>query len=494
MSGKKRVLLNSGLYTFSNLLIKAIGFLLLPIYTLFLTPEDYGVVNLITSFNSVATYIIAFSLYAAVVRFYTDYKDDEELLKTFYGTVIVFVFGSGIVFVTISFILKNYLIEWFFKGIDFYPAVVVGLLTLLFVCLHTVHQCILQGMQHGKKLTIINLTVFGLTVGFTIYFIAILKLGAVGVLLASLVINIGYFIYMLIDLRINNLIAVTFDYKTIKAALRYSIPLLPHNLSTHIASFAARIFINNKNSLSVVGLYSVANQFGNIIDTVQASVNAAFAPWFYDVLKNGGIKGRAEAVNLSKLLLLFYSYIYMGIGLFSQEVIMLMTTERYVMAWTVIPILVLAYSVKSLYYFYVNILFYYKEAAQKLFIATITGSLFDVILAFILVPYYGMYGAALAFLIAKIVVVSIVVIMSRQVEDVGYRVLDFLKVIIPSLVFMGIGLYFSFTEYILVFSWHNLLYKFAILLIYTVYLFVSNRKLINSVIESSGIRKIFGRE
>ena len=91
MRGIGRVLENSFLYTFSSLLTKAIGFLLLPIYTLFLTPEDYGITNLVNSFTSVATYIVAFSLYVAVIRFYVDYKDEQDKLKRFYGTIVTFV-------------------------------------------------------------------------------------------------------------------------------------------------------------------------------------------------------------------------------------------------------------------------------------------------------------------------------------------------------------------------------------------------------------------
>ena len=51
MSAKSKVLENSFLYTFSSLLAKAVGFLLLPVYTLFLTPEDYGITNLVNSFT-----------------------------------------------------------------------------------------------------------------------------------------------------------------------------------------------------------------------------------------------------------------------------------------------------------------------------------------------------------------------------------------------------------------------------------------------------------
>lgn len=492
MSSKGKVLQNSFLYIFSSLSVKAIGFILLPVYTLFLTPEDYGITNLVNSFTQVATFIVAFSLYSAVVRFYADYKDDKEKLKRFYGTVVVFVFISGVSFLGLGIIFNKLLIKWFFEGISFYPIVLISLFTLTFFCLHTIHQNMLQGMQQGKKLTIINLLVFGIQVCLNLLFVAVFKFGAIGVLLANLIINFFYFIFMIYDLKKNDMVIYCIDMKILREALTYSVPLLPHNLSTNIASFASRIFINNSGSLSSVGLYSVASQFGVIIDTVQSSVNIAFAPWFYNVM-NSKEENKNDIVGLSHFLLILYSLLYMLIGLFSQEFIILMTNKAYIMSWTAIPILVVAFSVKSIYYFYANVLFYYKEAARKIFIATIIGSMADIIISFTLIPKYGMYGASVAFLLAKIIVVTIVVIMSTRYHDIGYRITDMLKIIIPSLLFMSTGLYFSYTKYLVVFSWVNLLYKLVILTAYIAFIYFTNKKMIKMIISSGKIQQILKR-
>ncbi|MFW6015950.1 MAG: oligosaccharide flippase family protein, partial [bacterium] len=493
MSTKKKVLKNSFLYIFSSLLVKSIGFLLLPVYTFFLTPEDYGIINLINSFNGVATFIIAFSLYSAIIRFYADFKNNREKLKRFYGTVITFVFISGITFFNLSLIFRNIIILWFFEGVSFYPFVFIALLTLTFVSLHSMHQSMLQGMQKGKKLTIINLSVFGLTVFLKLFFIGYLKFGAVGVLLAQLIINVGYFMFMLFDLKKNNLLTFCMDFKILRESLKYSIPLMPHNLSVHIANFASRLFVNISGTLASVGLYSIASQFGGLIDVVQASVNKAFQPWFYDMMNRSDEESKIEAVNLSSFLLILYSLVYMGVGLFSQEIIIIMTQESYLMAWTVIPIFVIGYSVKSIYYFYINIMFYYKSAARKIFIATILGSFTDIIFLYLLVPQYGMYGAAFAFLLAKILVVAIVVFLSKEHNDVGYRVTNMLSIILPSIIFMAIGLLFSYTRYITVFSWYNLLYKILILIIYLIFICFSKAKMIKKVIKSQGIKQKFMR-
>lgn len=494
MNGKVKVLFNSGLYTFSSILARAIGFLLLPIYTLYLSPDDYGITNLVISFNSVATFIVAFSLYSAVLRFYSDYKNDRQKLKKFYGTAVTFVFLSGIFFVGMGFLVQEILVKWFFEGVAFYPYLVIALLNLTFDCLHTLHQSILQGMQAGKKLTIINLTVFGLQVGLNLLLIAVLKLGAVGFLLAMLIVSLGYSIFMVIDLKKSDLVTFGIDREILKEALAYSLPIMPHNLSTHIAAFASRIFINTSGSLAAVGLYSVAWQFGAIIDTVQTSVNKAFAPWFYDVMSDDHDSGKKDIVSLSQFLLVLYSLVYMVIGLFSQEAIILMTTERFTLSWTVVPILVVGFSVKSIYYFYVNVLFYYKQASNKIFIATIAGSLADITLASIFVPLYGMYGAAVAFLIAKVIIVAIVILMNKKYDDVGYRFTGMLKTIVPSLLFMGAGLYFSYTKYLTEFSWINLLYKAGVLFTYLVFVYFTNRVIIDTIIKSGRIQNIFRRK
>ena len=494
MSAKKKVLENSFFYIFSSLLVKAMGFLLLPIYTLFLTPDDYGVTNLVIGFINVATFIVAFSLYSAAIRFYTDYKDNHRKLKRLYGTIISFVFISGIVSLTLGVVFRNAVVSIFFEGIEFYPIVFIAFLSLVFISLHTLHQSMLQGMQKGKKLTKLNLTVFIATAALKIIFIGVFKLGAVGFLLAQLIVNIIYFVYMVIDLKKNDLVEWTIDLAILKETLKYSIPLMPHNLSTRIASLASRVFINTSGTLADVGLYSIAMQFGNLIDVVQVAVNKAFQPWFYEMMNRKDEKSKKEAVNLSNVLLVFYSLIYMGIGLFSQEVVILMTNDNYIMAWTVIPILVIGFSIKSMYYFYVNVIMFYKQAARKLFIATIIGSLMDIFLAYLLVPRFGMYGSAVAFVLAKVITVTIVIYLSKLYDDVGYRVMKMLSIIVPSLLFMIAGLYFSYTRYLTVLSFTNLVYKILILTLYILFIYFTNRGVIDKALKSGQLQRIIKRK
>lgn len=493
MSTKKRVLENSFLYTFSSLLIKAMGFLLLPLYTMFLSPEEYGTINLATSFLSVATFVVAFSLNSGIVRFYIEYKDNHEKLRRFIGTVIIFICISSVFFVSVSLIFNQILIDLFFENILFYPIVLITLLTLTFFTLYNIHQNILQAAQDGRKLTTINLIVFSLIVVLNILFIVIFKMGAAGMLLSQLIVYLAYSVYIFYDLQKNKLIKYCIDLKLLTEALRYSIPLMPHNLSTRIASLASRVIMNTSWGTILVGLYSVSFQIGGVVDTIQASVNKAFRPWFFEMMKSDDKDNKDEIIKLSSLLLSLYSLVYMVIGLFSQEAILLMTPKNYIMAWTVIPILVIAFSIKSIYYFYINLLLYYRSATKKIFLSTLAGSFADVLFAYLLIPIMGLYGAALAFLLAKIVVVIIVYIISKKYNVVGYRVISMIKIILPSLIFMSVGLYFSYTLFLTEFSLYNLMYKFTILVIYIYFLYFNNKKTIKKIIKTPKIQSLLIR-
>lgn len=486
MNNKIKVIENSILYTVSSLLVKAFGFFLIPIYTNYLTTEQYGVVNLVSSLTNVATFIIGFSLYSAIIRFYSDFNQDSNKLKTFYSTILLFIFSSGIGFFCLMFILKDILIKYVFIEFTYFPLLFVTSMSMLFISLHTVHQNILIVSQRGRKLTAVNLTTFFIQITLNLLFLVVFDLRELGIILSILLVNLGYFAYLVFDLASQKLIGFTFSFKILKESLRYSIPIMPHNLSTHIASLTSKLLINSNQSTSGVGLYSLGSQIGSVIDIVQVSVNKAFQPWFFESLQKKDTKLN-QIVEFSYFLLAIYSIMYLAIGLFSQELIFIFSSKSYHVAWIVVPILVIGFSVKSIYYFYVNIMFYHKSASRVLFIATLIGSFADIFMAFLLVPRWGMIGSAISFVIAKIIIVSIVVFISKKYYDIGYRLSNMLKIIVPSLVIMWSGLFFSYTKYITQFSIWNFVYKVIIFMLYTLYLIIKYKKIIMAKL--SKIRK-----
>lgn len=482
-SSGKKVFVNSIIYSASGLLLKCFSFFLLPLYTIYLSTEDYGINSVASSFLSTMSFIVAFSLFSAVMRFYVDLKDDPEKLKRFYGSVSVFVLLSGLVFIILLSAFRGLLSKYVFSGIDYYPIILVCLISLIFFCQHTIFDNILRSQQRALKSSIFSIAYFLISVILNILFVVVLRMGVLGTLLASLIGYAAYTVYFWIEMSVTKTIRFCLDFSLLKEALKYSIPIMPHNLSTQIALLISKVLIGGSSSLGALGIYSVAAQFGNIADTVQCYVDSAYGPWLYEKLK---FKEQAYKKTIRKtvgLLTAVIGLFFIGIALFAQDYILLFVEKSYSDAWKYVPWIVLVFAIKTIYYFYVEVLFFYKKASQKLFIATLTSSLLNILLSAFFIPLFGVYGSIAADAISMLIRVGIVVIFSKQFDDVGLKVHDFVINFFTITIFIFGGLLLSYIKYGDSFSIVNFLYKIAVVVLYIVFLYVRYRKEISSFLE-----------
>lgn len=471
-----QVLLNSVIYSCSGLLLKCFSFFLLPLYTVYLTTEDYGINSIIASFTATSSFIVAFSLFSAILRFYVDLKDDKKKLRRFYGTIVTFVFLSSIIFAVILSILRKPVSKYLFSGIDYFPLIFVSLISLVFSCQHTIFDNILKSQQKAMKSSICSIIFFLLSVALNIFFVTYLRLGALGIVLASLISGAVYTIYFLIEMSIAHTIEFCIDWKLLKSALKYSIPIMPHNLSTQIAMFLSKIFISGSGSLSDLGIYTVSVQFGNIADTIQNYVDHAYGPWLYEKLHNKEAEFKNSIRSNVNLLISVIGLFFVGISLFAQDYIVLFIEHSYVSAWKYVPLIVSVFAIKTAYYFFVEVLFYFKEASRKLFWATLSSSLLNIILSYYFIPMWNVYGSILADAISMLLRTAIVIAISKQYKDVGLKVRDFIRNFFVTESFVVLGLFFSITRYQNAFSILNFGYKILITVLYIVAAFLLNRK------------------
>lgn len=360
-TSSKKVLSNSIIYTLMGILQKCVSFFLLPLYTAYLTTDDYGVTNIANNFITTVSFLVALSIFSAVMRFYVDLKDDEEKLKRFYGTVIIFAYISSIIWCVLFTVFQSVLSKYVFSGIDYFPVILITLLSLIYSCQQRIYETILKSKQKATKCSILTFCHFLLTVSLIILFVVKFGLGAVGVLLASLIANIIYSLYAHIDMLLKKEVIICFDINLVKPALKYSIPIIPHNLSTQIAMLVSSVLIGNAASLSGLGVYSVASQFGNLADTIQNYVNSAYGPWLYEKLHAKEDNYQKDIRSLVKLIISIIGLLFIGISIFAQDYITVFVNKAYVNAWRYVPLIVGVFTIKIIYYFYVNVLFIIKK-------------------------------------------------------------------------------------------------------------------------------------
>lgn len=452
---------------------------MVPLYTAFLSTSDYGITNLAVSFNSVAIYIIALCLFSAVVRFLADCRDDARQKKILLGTTITFVFLSGGVFSTILILCRDLLIKYVFIGVPFLPTLLLIISSLTFLTVYMLYQDILKGMHDAKKSAITSISYFFCQLALKLIFVAGLKMGANGVFISDLITNCTFCGWILFDLHRKGQIKIGIDFTLLKKMLKYSVPLLPHNLSSTITAFLSRVFIGNIWSMASVGIYGLASQFGTIADVAQMSVNSAYQPWFYDQMRQKKEGYKRDIRKLCRLLLWVYGFLFIALSIFSKELILVMADSAYAEAWKAIPLIVLAFAIKTPYYFYIDILLYYKNATKRIFIATLASAIVNIALTYVLVERYGLYGSIYADIMAMFIRISIMYAISRKFNDAGIRLTDFISNFLIILPFAGLGLYLSYTGNPDTISTGNVVIKIMIVAVYCVIALLVNRKSLN---------------
>ncbi|MFU7516434.1 lipopolysaccharide biosynthesis protein [Clostridium sp. HCS.1] len=457
MSSKKRLLKNSGIYSLVQILQKAIGLFLLPVYTALLSPSDKGITDVVQPLVAFLSIFYTLSLNSAVVRFYVDYKENNKKLKEFWGTCISFVIMNSFILTIILIIFKDVILLPIAKGINFYPYIILGLISITFNPIYTIFQSTLQAKEQSALYGLNNLLYFIVNLSLNIFFVVVLRVGALGVLLALAITDTIFFIYTLIKFIPTITMKIKKSY--LIQALKYSLPLLPHSLSGWAVSMIDRLFLNGYEGLAVPAIYSTGSQFANIINVITVAVNQAYVPWFFEKMKDKE-KNELEIVKVSEYTTIIYCFLAMGMSLFGPEIFKIMVADAYSEGWKVIPLLSFSFVFNGIYYFYVNPLFYNKKGVKYIAIGTFTGAILNSLLNIVLIPKFSMMGAALASLIAMILSCILVYLISKRIEPIRFNIV---KLFFISGVFLAV----SMLSFIIIgFSfWKSILIKTIIVLI-----------------------------
>lgn len=385
-----RIVRNSGLYSVVSFLQKGAAFFLLPVYTAYLSPEDYGTLSVIQAIVSFFSIFLLLSLDGAAARFHF-FSEDKYCRTRVWGTILLLVLGNSLILGVILIIFNRWLVEPFAKGIPFYPLIFLALLATILSPLYLFFQRWLQVTQQGGRYVINMLLNFIILTTLNIIALVVFKLGVLGWIYATLITSVIFFLYSLI------LFVPHVQFRPEKAimvdAYKYALPLLPHTVSSWFQTMVDRVFLNTFLGPEKTGLYSVGYQFGSVVGIVASSVNQAFSPWFMERVQQNRAD-LSEVYSFAKFAVTGYCCLACVITLFSPEAIRLMTTATYHTAWK--PVAFISYGQVFLGLSLFLSMPLWLKHTKYVFIVTSISALTSVALNYLLIPGWGMMGAAIA--------------------------------------------------------------------------------------------------
>lgn len=394
----RKILTHAPWYFLSSFLSKALGFILLPIYTRYLSPEDYGTLSTLQSFGNLSAIIISLYMDAAFIRFY--YQEREisieqvrKLYSTYFWFIIIWGSFASIVLTFVAPLFMSKLID-----ISVWPIALI-ISSQLLSQLSSMVLRIWRAELKAKQVAIVTLSS---TIVIAIITLTLLVQFGFGWMSQVYATTIGFLLQTIVLLLIaiqNNWIKWTFDASMLKTGLFYAIPLIPNVSAGWIAGYSDRLILSYYGFLHDVGIYAIGYQFAYIMYIFNDSIRQVQGPMSMSGFVSD--KGRAKK-NISEFIVVhfwFVSLLYLGLALFSRDVIEMFLDERYQGAYKVIAILALLYLVSSIYSVFTTIIAYHRKSWIISGAALIQAAI-NMALNFSLIPIFGMYAAALSSVIS----------------------------------------------------------------------------------------------
>jgi len=378
----------SAIYGLGTFLNQGIGFLLIPVYTRFLSTEDYGVNASVTAVMGILAIVLTLSLETAVTRFYYD-LDRERDKRAYFGAVWLFLHLFGLAVTVLLDLTGEPLFGLLFRDVPFEPCGRLALWSSFLVIPSVLPTVLLRVRERPRTYVALSVSQFLLRVLLNILFVVYLRQGVVGIfrsyLVANLVYAVPYTWLALRDLRL------TSDLRQLGASLAFALPFVPHRLSTWVLNVSDRILLERFVSLNDLGIYSLGYRFGMILATILDAVNLAWSPFYFKTAKEEG--GEQALARLTTYWVFALSFLTLGNVLLSREVVTLVAAPRFHAAYRIVPLISFAYALHGVYLIMVSGLLYTKKT-KRIPLYTAVAAVVNVGANLLLIPRFGFVAAA----------------------------------------------------------------------------------------------------
>ncbi len=409
----KTILKHSSIYGFSTVLIKGIGFFMIPVYTAYLSPSDYGILELMDLTMNIISLIIGMRLGAGIIRFYCKYEtlsDRDEL----FSTALLFVVGFTVIIVILLQIYTEYFAIWILGNKSFYKYFEIIFFALGFQILTVIPESILLAEKKSAIYSLLNIITFISNISLNILFLVVIKIGVLGLLLSILITKVVNVIVLLVLFR--KRISLRFSFSKLLEMLRFTLPLVPASLFMFAMHYSDRFFIQKFCDLNELGLYSLGYKFGMIISVIISEP-------FFRIWNTKQFELAKEENGHSKIGLFFTYYSLLvitaalAISVFIRETIIIMAPSEYSGAASVVAAISISYVMYGIANFF-NLGMMVTYRTKNLAYIQISVAIFNIITSFFFIQKWGVNGAVIATFLSFLLLAVISLVVSQYLYPI----------------------------------------------------------------------------
>ncbi len=431
MSGYLRRLATTGAaYTAASILSKLIAVALLPLYTRYLTPADYGAAEVMFAAVVSASIIVRFGTIEALLRFY--YKADEDparVVATSFAALFWLSTAAALIALPFARPLSEALLD---RPAPDLARIAIGGLWVL--TLHEFLLTLFRLEERARAFFVVTIANVLVAIALTVVLVVGEGEGARGLLLGSYASG-GAFVVGLIVVHRRRL-SLWIDRPLLRRLLRFGLPTMPAELSLYLLNFVDRIIIVRAAGLAEAGLYSLAVKFAQAVNVLVRGFQLAWPPLAYSIRDDG--EARRAYAAIVTWFVSGCAFVVVGMWLFSRWMVRALAAPEFFDSYQAIGLISTAVTLYALYMVLVVILGRTGRTEFN-FPASIAALIANVGLNLALVPPFGIAGAGAALVVSYVVVVALMYGFTQRLFPVPYEWGRLARVVLVSVSLVAFG-------------------------------------------------------
>lgn len=405
----------SGILIVSNVLLKAMNFFLMPLYTRYLSTEMLGVSDTITSFTGVVFPILLMGLDSAFSAFY--YDSDEKQSKKVFNTILITLLIIGFIPVFCC-VFSSELSHILLGSEDYSSVLVIALISITFNIWYMPFALNLRMQNKMLLYSIVNIISSFCMIILNVLFVAILKYGTCSLVLSTMIVQIlqcCLFIYA-------NKVGINFEYfdwNLLKRMIKFAVPIVPGAIMSWVLAMSDRYILLHFQGAEAVGLYGVGTRIMTVLNIFISSVSLAYTTFAYGSKNNDDAK--EKYIKVFDLLLLILLCMCFTVSSFAEEVVELMTAPSYHKSYVIVRDLLFA----QLFYGITTIVSYgilFEKKSSYILMANFLGAISNIILNILLIPEYGISAAAATTCLGYLITFIVTFIFAQKCYHCSYNI------------------------------------------------------------------------
>jgi len=410
-----RTLFRDGtVYTIPTIFTRGLSLLLVPLYTRVLSPTDYGSLDLLMVFASIVNLTVALEVSQGLARYYS-IESDVESKVDYASSAFWFTLFCYSIFAVFALVYSEGLAEVVIGRKGVVTVFRIGILYVLINGIFYFIQNQFRWESRSKRYATVSMLVTSTTASVAIFFVFVLRWALEGLLLGMLVglmVGVVYGLWYLRD-------SFQFRFKSacLRTMLLFSAPLVPSGIAVFISAYIDRLMINHYLTTDAVGIYGIAFRLAGIVGLVMEGFQSALTPLVYAHYRDK--KTPDHLARIFRFFLSFALLTFISVTLFSNEILVLMTTSTYYSAASLTIFIVPAIFLSNMYIFAPGISIANKN--HLILFINVFGAMAHIISNLILIPLYGISGAAISAMLGYGLIFAIYMILSQKLYFVPHE-------------------------------------------------------------------------